>query len=259
MTQTQQEGHGMGKRIGVVASALGLLVALVVATGALAAGGGTDFTACLGDKGDLTNVAEGLEPAAACKKAAHVVTWNSEGPAGLQGLPGTNGVDGTDGTDGADGEQGIQGVQGPAGGEVPLSTDASGGSGVQTNMQPNLVLNCIIALRGDYPARDGAETSSPFVGEIKWFGGNYAPAGFAFCDGQLLTVSSNTALFSILGTTYGGDGRTTFALPDARGRAILHAGSGPGLTPRRLGERPGTETVIQTVSEMPSHVHTITP
>ena len=75
----------------------------------------------------------------------------------------------------------------------------------------------------------------PFLGEIKMFAGNFAPRGFAFCDGQLLAISSNTALFSLLGTTYGGDGRTTFALPDLRGRAPIHAGQGPGLTNRRLG------------------------
>ena len=83
----------------------------------------------------------------------------------------------------------------------------------------------------------------PFIGEIRMFAGNFAPRGWAFCDGQLLAVEQNAALFSILGTTYGGDGRSTFALPDLRGRAPIHAGTGPGLTQRRLGEKGGAETV----------------
>lgn len=84
--------------------------------------------------------------------------------------------------------------------------------------------------------------SEPFIGEIKMFGGNFAPRGWAFCDGQLLSIASNTALFAILGTTYGGDGRTTFGLPDLRGRFAMHPGTGPGLSQRRLGERGGEET-----------------
>ncbi len=100
--------------------------------------------------------------------------------------------------------------------------------------------------------------SEPFIGEIKMFGGNFAPRGYAFCDGQLLSISSNSALFSILGTTYGGDGRTTFGLPDLRGRVAIHEGDGPGLTNRRLGERGGTETVTLTVTQIPSHTHAAT-
>ncbi|WP_346857048.1 tail fiber protein [uncultured Draconibacterium sp.] len=96
----------------------------------------------------------------------------------------------------------------------------------------------------------------PFIGEILMFGGNFAPRGWALCDGQLLPINSYQALFSILGTTYGGDGRTTFALPDLRGRLAMHAGSGPGLTPRPLGQKSGTETVTLTTTQMPSHNHT---
>lgn len=95
----------------------------------------------------------------------------------------------------------------------------------------------------------------PFIGQIMMFGGNFAPRGWAFCHGQLLPISQNTALFSILGTTYGGDGRTTFALPDLRGRAALSAGNGPGLSDVRLGQKGGAETVTLTVAEMPSHNH----
>lgn len=97
--------------------------------------------------------------------------------------------------------------------------------------------------------------SEPFVGEIRMFAGNFAPRGWAFCDGQLLAVSQNDALFSLLGTIYGGDGRTTFGLPDMRGRIPLHQGEGPGLSPRRLGSRGGTERVTLTSNELPSHSH----
>lgn len=96
----------------------------------------------------------------------------------------------------------------------------------------------------------------PFIGEVQWFAGNFAPRGWALCDGQLLAISQNSALFSILGTTYGGDGRTTFALPDVRGRVMVHAGTGPGLTNRRLGQRGGTEIETLTADKMPSHTHT---
>lgn len=94
------------------------------------------------------------------------------------------------------------------------------------------------------------------IGEVKMFGGNFAPRGWAFCEGQLLAISSNSALFSILGTTYGGDGRTTFALPDLRGRAVLQQGTGPGLPTYRLGQRGGEEHITLTESQLPPHSHT---
>jgi microcystin-dependent protein len=97
--------------------------------------------------------------------------------------------------------------------------------------------------------------SEPFVGEIRMFAGNFAPRGWAFCDGQLLAVSQNDALFSLLGTIYGGDGRTTFGLPDLRGRIPIHAGHGPGLSERRLGAKGGAEKVTLTVNQLPSHGH----
>jgi len=98
--------------------------------------------------------------------------------------------------------------------------------------------------------------SEPYVGEVRMFAGNFAPRGWAFCDGQLLAVSQNDALFSLLGTIYGGDGRTTFGLPDLRGRIPIHAGHGPGLSERRLGAKGGEENVTLTVNQMPSHTHT---
>lgn len=97
--------------------------------------------------------------------------------------------------------------------------------------------------------------SEPYVGEIRMFAGNFAPRGWAFCDGQLLAVSQNDALFSLLGTIYGGDGRTTFGLPDLRGRIPIHAGHGPGLSERRLGAKGGEENVTLTVNQLPSHNH----
>ena len=96
---------------------------------------------------------------------------------------------------------------------------------------------------------------NPFIGEIIMFGGNFAPRGWSFCNGQLLAISSNTALFSILGTTYGGDGRTTFGLPDLRGRAAVHAGHGPGLSTRPLGQASGAETVTLQAANLPPHSH----
>lgn len=95
----------------------------------------------------------------------------------------------------------------------------------------------------------------PFIGEITMFAGNFAPRGWAFCSGQLLPIAQNTALFSILGTTYGGDGRTTFALPDLRGRSAVHAGRGPGLSDYRLGQRGGVEDVTLLTTQMPNHTH----
>jgi len=97
--------------------------------------------------------------------------------------------------------------------------------------------------------------SEPFIGEIKIFAGNFAPRGWTFCDGQLLPIAQNTALFSILGTTYGGDGRTTFGMPNLRGRSPMHAGSGSGLTPRALGQRGGIENWTLTEAQLPAHSH----
>ncbi|MGJ8725470.1 MAG: phage tail protein [Roseibacillus sp.] len=95
----------------------------------------------------------------------------------------------------------------------------------------------------------------PFIGQIQPFGFNFAPRGWAHCDGQLIAISSNSALFSLLGTIYGGDGRTTFALPDLRGRAPIHMGSGAGLTPRSIGQKSGLENVTLTTPQIPSHSH----
>jgi len=97
--------------------------------------------------------------------------------------------------------------------------------------------------------------SEPFIGEIRMFAGNFAPVGWALCDGQLLPISGNEALFSLLGTTYGGDGQATFGLPDLRGRIPVHMGTGPGLSNRILGERSGAETITLTSGQLPAHSH----
>ena len=97
--------------------------------------------------------------------------------------------------------------------------------------------------------------SEPFVVEIRMFAGNFAPRGWAFCDGQLLAVSQNDALFSLLGTIYGGDGLTTFGLPEMRGRISIHQGTGPGLSQRRLGSKGGGEKVTLTTNQLASHTH----
>lgn len=97
--------------------------------------------------------------------------------------------------------------------------------------------------------------ADPFVAEIRIFPFNFAPKGWAFCDGQLLPISQNTALFSLLGTTYGGDGKSTFALPDLQGSAAMHPGQGQGLSLYDLGQVGGSETVTLLVSEIPSHAH----
>lgn len=97
--------------------------------------------------------------------------------------------------------------------------------------------------------------SDQFLAEIRIFPFNFAPTGWATCDGQLLPISQNTALFSLLGTTYGGDGKSTFALPDLKGRAPMHPGQGPGLSLHDLGEAAGAETVTLLTSEIPTHTH----
>jgi microcystin-dependent protein len=97
--------------------------------------------------------------------------------------------------------------------------------------------------------------SSPFIGEIQLFGFNFNPRGWAFCNGATLAISQNTALFSLLGTTYGGNGQTTFQLPNFAGRAAVATGTGPGLQPRNLGQTYGVNTVTLTASQIPAHTH----
>jgi microcystin-dependent protein len=151
------------------------------------------------------------------------------------------------------------------------TTGDTGGNLPVNAMQPSLTLNYIIALEGIFPSRNdpaaGAPTdigplvagAEPFLGEIELFAGNFAPRGWALAQGQILPIDQNTALFSLLGTTYGGDGQTTFALPDLRGRTIIGAGTGPGLTTRNLGDVVGVEQVMLSIDQMPAHRHTVVP
>lgn len=100
--------------------------------------------------------------------------------------------------------------------------------------------------------------ATPYVGEIRMFGGNFAPRSNAFCNGQLIAIAQNTALFSLLGTIYGGNGITNFALPNLQSRAPMHFGQGPGLTDRTIGEQDGVETVTLSIAQVPAHNHQAT-
>ena len=199
----------------------------------------------------------------------------ASGANGMQGPPGNDGNDGNNGLQGPPGEDGSPGAKGDpgdtpladgitifsstdseddlvfsgitylAGSSIEITTDAMDPSqktisvtpqSAGDNYQPSLGLTCTIALSGIYPSR----SFDPFLGQISYVGFNFAPRNWALCDGQLLAISSNSALFSLLGTTYGGDGRTTFALPDLRGRVPVHPGTGPGLPTFTLGQKFGT-------------------
>ena len=103
-----------------------------------------------------------------------------------------------------------------------------------------------------------AHAAEPFIGQVQIFGFSFPPRGWAHCDGQILPISSYTALYSLLGTTYGGDGRTTFGLPDLRGRVSIHPGNGPGVDPIYWGQKGGYNSVILSVAQMPAHSHTAT-
>lgn len=141
----------------------------------------------------------------------------------------------------------------------PTALYPAGGNQPHENRQPSLSLNFCIAVEGIYPSRTGLLDVGQFIAEIVLFAGDYAPSGWADCAGQTLAISSNQALFSLVGTTYGGNGQTNFQLPDLRSRAPMHAGGsgGPGLTPRVLGERAGSEAVTVLASQMPAHTHAV--
>lgn len=141
----------------------------------------------------------------------------------------------------------------------PTSITATGGNQPHENRPPYGVVNYMIALQGIFPSQSGSNSGvDPFVAEIRIFAGNFAPMGWAFCDGQIMPLSQNTALFALLGTTYGGDGKSTFALPDLQGRIpIAPSDGGNGLSLRDLGQEGGSETVTLLQSEMPAHTHTV--
>lgn len=120
------------------------------------------------------------------------------------------------------------------------------------------VVALVAALAG-LQAQPAAAQAEPFIGQIMCAGFNFAPQGWAELNGQLLSISQNTALFSLIGTTYGGNGQSTFGLPDMRGRTLLHAGQGPGLSPRVQGEVSGTEDTTLAIANMPPHAHSFAP
>ncbi len=136
------------------------------------------------------------------------------------------------------------------------TTGITGGGQPFDNMQPSSVLNYIIATQGIFPSQSSESIDEPVIGQVALFAGNFAPSGWAFTNGQLLSIAQNTALFSILGTTYGGNGQTDFALPDLRGRDIIGAGQGPGLDNYFLGETVGNENLTLSIAQMGPHDHT---
>ncbi|MEJ1354924.1 MAG: tail fiber protein [Candidatus Sedimenticola sp. (ex Thyasira tokunagai)] len=136
------------------------------------------------------------------------------------------------------------------------STEPTGDGQSLTNMQPTIGLRYLVATQGVFP---GGDPDMPMLGEIGLFGGNFVPGGWAAAEGQLLSISQNSALFSLFGTMYGGDGRTTFALPDLSGLLLIGDGAGPGLDTWMLGEEGGLESQILSIENMPAHLHTYVP
>ena len=135
------------------------------------------------------------------------------------------------------------------------TTSIAGGSQPLPIRNPYLGVNFIIALQGIFPSPNGTDA---FIGEIEMAGFNFAPKGWAMCNGQMFAISQNEALFSLLGTTYGGNGQTTFALPNLQSRVPMHFGLGNGLSQVQLGEMGGSESVTIGVNQMPAHNHVIT-
>jgi microcystin-dependent protein len=135
-----------------------------------------------------------------------------------------------------------------------LVIGSAGNNQPVANMQPYLTLNYCIAIYGIFPSRNSAE---PFVGEIELYAFNFEPQNFAYCNGQILSIAQNTALFALIGTYYGGNGQTTFALPDLRGRVAIQQGQGPGLSNYSIGQTGGSETITLNIGNIPTHTHTV--
>jgi microcystin-dependent protein len=143
--------------------------------------------------------------------------------------------------------------------EGPAAPSGTTGGGEPFDIrQPSLELNYIICTNGSYPISSG-NVLPPFLGEVRLFAGNFAPAGWAFCQGQLLSLADNTSLYSVFGATYGGDGATNFAVPDLRARTAIGAGSGPGLSSWVVGQNNGFALLTLTTIEIPAHTHSLPP
>jgi microcystin-dependent protein len=125
------------------------------------------------------------------------------------------------------------------------------------DMKKLLFLVAFFSVFSSFGMQQAQAQVNPYLGEVRWVGYNFCPRGWTAAEGQLLSISSNTALFSLFGTYYGGDGRTTFGLPDLRGRTAVGDGSGPGLSPKTEGQRGGSETETLNITQIPSHNHTI--
>jgi microcystin-dependent protein len=149
-------------------------------------------------------------------------------------------------------------------------TSSVGGSQPHENVQPSIALNCVVSFYGSFPSRNlrhGATSSAatgeptarlssePSIGQVSWVPYNFAPLGWAFCDGQIEVIAQNTALFALIDTLYGGDGRNTFGLPDVRSRTMVGQGRGPGLSDRRIARAFGGETATVSINELAPHTH----
>ena len=196
------------------------------------------------------------------------------GAQGIQGVQGIAGNTGATGPTGSTGLQGPTGANGATGAGVPagvnagdmivydgtnwvaksLATGITGSSVPFNNMQPYLTVNFCIARQGIFPSRNG---DSPFLGEIEMFAFDFEPRGWGYCNGQLVSIAQESALFALVGTYYGGNGQTTFGLPDLRGRVPMHQFQGPGLSNHSIAETGGTENTTLTISNLPAHNHTI--
>ena len=141
----------------------------------------------------------------------------------------------------------------------PGSVKPAGGSQPHGNMMPYLVLSFCIALEGSAPSAGGNPSAAqPYVGEVRMFTGSFAPAGWMFCNGQLLAISGNEPLFQLIGTTYGGDGEESFALPNLQSRVPIHAGTGPDGIAYPIAQMAGAEGVALTIQQVPIHTHPLT-
>lgn len=232
-------------------------------TGPTGATGATGLTGPTGEAG--TDGAAGVPGAQGATGST-----GAQGATGAAGAPGQDEADfPSDGSQddlvvflvptGPTGATGSTGSTGPSGTwetkSLNITLGNQGGNLSQNNMMPYQAINYCVVTAGIFPSRNGA---NPYLGEVLFVGFNFCPRGTINADGQLLSINSFQALFSLYGTQFGGDGRTTFGMPDTRGRAIVGQGQGPGLSNRFMGQKAGWETNTMTVNGLPAHSHTVT-